>query len=172
MMELCAITDGISHDLDHALAVLAEAGLRHCELQDLWGTRIDNLTDQQVAKVAHLLDTYKVSVACLSPKLFVDFRASTIRATDIAFVAEMDRLRRCVDIAHKLGSPSIRSMSMQREAILHSANGPLSGTTVRSGTALSIFSKRLCGRLKWPVLHWLWRQAFRASSTLRRWGAG
>ncbi|MEI9803419.1 MAG: TIM barrel protein [Pseudolabrys sp.] len=124
MLKISAITDGISEDLDHALAVLSGAGLKHCEIQDLWGKGVGDLTDAEVTKAAQLLERHDVQPVCLSRKLFVGLQAMKIGPTDSAFVTEMDRLRRCIDIAHKLGAPAIRSMSMQREAILYSRNGP------------------------------------------------
>jgi sugar phosphate isomerase/epimerase len=123
-MRLCAITDGVSQDFGRALAVLAETRLAKCEIQDLWGSRIDAVGDTQIAEVQRLLERHEIGVACISPKLFGGLPVSILQTTEPAFQAEINRLKHCLDIAYKLRAPAIRVMSPKREGVLYSRNGP------------------------------------------------
>jgi len=54
-MQLAVITDEIDDNLEHALDVMTEYGVRGVELRQLWGTHVIDLTDDQRAKVRDLV---------------------------------------------------------------------------------------------------------------------
>ncbi len=79
------------------------------------GYRIDAVGDAQIAEVQRLLERYNIDVACISPKLFGGLPVSTLQITEPAFQAEINRLKHCIEIAHKLRAPAIRVMSAKRK---------------------------------------------------------
>ena len=50
MPKLGVITDGISREFEHALAVMNETGLEYAELQYLWEKEVGDLNDAEVSK--------------------------------------------------------------------------------------------------------------------------
>lgn len=54
-MKLAVITDEIDVDLEHALDVMAEYGVRGVELRQVWDTHVIDMTDEQRAKARDLI---------------------------------------------------------------------------------------------------------------------
>ena len=69
-MKLGVITDGISRDLAHALAVMDEFGLAHAELQYVWDKQVGDLDAAERRRVRELLQRHGKPVACLSRHVF------------------------------------------------------------------------------------------------------
>ena len=70
MSKLGVIMDGISRDLEHALQVLTEAGLKYAELQFVWDAEVGDHTDEQINKIKELITKYDVQISCISRHIF------------------------------------------------------------------------------------------------------
>src|SRR6516225_999978 len=57
-LKLSVITDEISQDLDHALAVAHEFGLHYVELRAMWNKNLMDLKEDQVKEASRLLTKY------------------------------------------------------------------------------------------------------------------
>ena len=133
-MRLSVITDGISRDLDHALAVMADHGLREAELQYVRtaeGDReVGDLSDGDRRKVREALAAREMRVPCISRHLFAGQVMATARPGDEEHTRHMEALRRCIAFAHELADlspanepPLVRIMTGRKEAILFGAHG-------------------------------------------------
>ena len=104
-MKLGVICDGISGDLEHSLKVMDEFGLEYAELQFIWEHEIGDHDASQMAKIKALLDQYNKPVSCLSRHIFAGLTTAN-RPGDIDHTRHMDALKRVMEMAHDLASPS------------------------------------------------------------------
>jgi sugar phosphate isomerase/epimerase len=123
-MELGVITDGISRDLKHALAVAREYDLNYAELQYVWDKEIGDHTPSELADIKALLNDYGMKVPCITRHIFTGGTVNmTTKVTDDAYLKQIDSLKRCIGIAKELGSPYTRIFSGRKEMILFGKNG-------------------------------------------------
>ncbi len=127
-MQLAVITDEIDSDLDRALGVMAEYGVRNAELRALWDTHIAELTDAQVRQVQGILAQHQarvVSIASPVCKTHLPGQAApesadgaTHGASDVPFDHQAALLERCIDIAQQLDAPLIRTFTFWKRGLL------------------------------------------------------
>ncbi len=121
-MKLCAITDEISQDFEHALDVLREYGANHAELRGLWGRNISELDDAQVRRAQEALQMRGMHVACLATPFYkcdLDTDEAAVRGRMHLAQArsrkdQMEMLRRCADLAHRFGTRFLRVFTFWR----------------------------------------------------------
>ena len=121
-MKIGVITDGISRDFEHALKVMDEFGLEYAELQFVWDKEIGFLETAEVSRAKKLLKQYGKQVSNICHHIFAGMRM-TSKPGDELHTQHMDRLKRCMEIAHELGSPRVRILSPKKEQILFGAYG-------------------------------------------------
>jgi len=69
-MQLAVITDEIDDDLEHALDVMAEYGVRGVELRQLWNTHVLDLTDDQRARARDLIAQHNMVVVGIATPFY------------------------------------------------------------------------------------------------------
>ena len=117
------IIDGISRDPAHAFAVMGEYGIDQAELQFVWDREVGDLDREQLDRLRELLRSHRMQVSCLSRHVFTALTADN-RPGDPVHLAEMDGLKRVMEMAHAVGSPLVRIFSPRRTAaILWGRNG-------------------------------------------------
>ena len=121
-MKLGVITDGISRDFAHALAVMDEFGLDHAELQFLWDKEVGDLDAAERARAQDLIKRHEKSIACISRHVFAGMPMTT-KPGDALHQQHMDGLKRCIEMAHQFDCPLVRIMSGRKEMILFGAHG-------------------------------------------------
>ncbi len=121
-MKLGVITDGISRDFEHALTVMDEFGLDYAELQFLWDKEIGDLDTGERRRARELLERHGKKVSNICHHVFAGMPMTTAPG-DALHTRHMDTLKRCIEIAHQLGSPLVRIMSGRKEMILWGRNG-------------------------------------------------
>lgn len=121
MTRLGVITDEISEDLEHALAVCTELGIRDIELRSVWNTSIVELPDDDLARVETLLrDGGFATCAIASPflKCHLHGDGEAVGRTHSASATGRDDqwniLRRSLDVAERLDAPLVRAFSFWR----------------------------------------------------------
>jgi sugar phosphate isomerase/epimerase len=113
MPTLSVITDEISPDLDHALAVCVELGISTVELRGIGGANIVERDDEAIATVTDSLNRHGCAVACIaSPFLKCDWWGDD----DAAHEQQLGILRRSLAIAGELGAPIVRTFNFWRAA--------------------------------------------------------
>jgi sugar phosphate isomerase/epimerase len=121
-MKQGVITDGISRDLAHALAVMDEFGLGQVELQYVWDKQVGELGAAERARVRELVQRHGKRVSCLSRHVFAGLTTAN-RPGDAQHDQHMDGLKRVIEMAHELGGPLVRIMTSKKEMILWGAHG-------------------------------------------------
>jgi len=102
MFRLAAITDEISQDFAHALDVCLEYGAVGAEIRSVWDTRVQDLSDKQVAEMKSILADRGMEVCCIaSPFLKCDL------GDEQAYEEHLLLLRRCIEIAHAFGTTNL-----------------------------------------------------------------
>jgi sugar phosphate isomerase/epimerase len=115
---LGVVTNEISQDLQHALKVAAELGIRDVELNTLWGRQVTELTDAELAQVRALLDAHGMRVAVILDGAFKAIPLDAIPApgeleTEM-YRRERQVLERAIAIAHMLGCERVRVFAFRR----------------------------------------------------------
>ena len=123
MARLGVITDGISRELEHALEVMREHGLRHAELQYVWDKEVGDLDDSQIGRVERLVRQYEVEVCCISRHNFAGIGVGQTEVGDAAHSRHMAALGRCIATAKALQCGLVRIMSFRKEMILFGSGG-------------------------------------------------
>ena len=123
MSKLGVIMDGISRDLEHALQVLTEAGLKYAELQFVWDAEVGDHTDEQISKIKELITKYDVQVSCISRHIFGGVFLMGTEIGDETYNFHMEKLKRCILMAKELNTDLVRIMSFRKEMILFGSNG-------------------------------------------------
>lgn len=115
------ITDEISEDIEHVLAVCAEIGIRAIELRSVWGASIVELPDDDLARLERLVRDGGFSVCAIaSPYLKCHFSGDggAVGRTHSATSATRDEqpaiLDRSLEVATRLGAPIVRAFSFWR----------------------------------------------------------
>ncbi|MBT3267726.1 sugar phosphate isomerase/epimerase [Candidatus Poribacteria bacterium] len=122
-MKLGVITDGISRDFAYALAVMEGAGLRHAELQFLWGAEVGDLDAGERRLAAELIDAHGVEIPCVSRHVFGGLSVMDTVESDAAYTEHLDGLKRCIELAQSVACPRVRIMSFRKEMILFGSHG-------------------------------------------------
>lgn len=123
-MRLGVITDGISRDLAHALDVAREYDLGYAELQFVWDKEIGDHDRSELVRIKGLLNDFGMKVPCITRHIFTGGTVQmTTKVTDLAYLQQLDCLRRCIAVAKELGSPLVRIFSGRKEMILFGRNG-------------------------------------------------
>ncbi len=122
-MKLGVITDGISRDLGHALAVMDEFGLEYAELQFIGDKEVGDLDRGERVAALELIRRHDKKVACISRHLFAGMVMATSKPGDALHTRHMEALKRCIDMAHEFDCPLVRIMSGRKEMILWGAHG-------------------------------------------------
>jgi len=125
-MKLSAITDEISQDFEHALAVLQEYGAHGAELRGLWGTNIGDLSDEQVKRAKRALRTAGIAVSCLASPFFkCDMNSSEAAvagrmhlASARSYDQQFQLLERLCQLAHEFETRLIRVFAFWRRGNL------------------------------------------------------
>lgn len=123
MAELGLITDGISTDFEHALKVMSENGLNQAELQYLWDKEVGDFDKNEIDKIEELLKKYKMEVSCISRHNFAGISVHEVNIGDSTYNHHMEKLKECINMAQKLGSPLVRIMSFRKEMVLFGEHG-------------------------------------------------
>ena len=123
MSRLGVISDGISRDLERALRVARDAGLDEIELQFVGEQEVGDFDEEETARVLALLRAARMPVSCISRHVFGGLSVRETEPGGPEHQAHLDKLARCMDLAHRTSCPLVRIMSGRREMILFGANG-------------------------------------------------
>ncbi|MCA9834887.1 MAG: sugar phosphate isomerase/epimerase [Thermomicrobiales bacterium] len=121
MARLAVITDEISDDLTHALAVCSELGIRTVELRVVNGKSIVDHNDESLREIKIQLDEGGFDICNIaSPFLKThlgdgsDTIGNTHGAKELTREQHQDVLKRSLEIAHLLDAPMVRAFSFWR----------------------------------------------------------
>ena len=121
-MKLGVICDGVSRDLAHAVDVMDEFGLTYAELQFVGDHEVGDHSAAEIAQIDALLRDRGKPVSCLSRHVFAGLTTAN-RPGDADHQKHMDALKRVIDMAHVVGSPLVRIMTIRKEQILWGDGG-------------------------------------------------
>jgi sugar phosphate isomerase/epimerase len=123
MAKLGVITDGISRELEHALEVMNEFGLDQAELQFVWEKEVGDLSEAEINRVRDLTRAHRVKVSCISRHIFGGIFIGSVDSDSPVYLAQIEALRRCIDMAKALDCSLVRLMSFRKEMVLFGSHG-------------------------------------------------
>lgn len=123
MARLGVITDGIDRNPAVAVARLRNSGLTDAELQYVGNQEVGDLTASQVREIADLQVRHRLQVTCISRHVFSGMSVFATEVSDPRYLAQLQALHRCIDLAQQLQAPRVRIMSFRKEMILFGDQG-------------------------------------------------
>lgn len=110
MVKLSFINDEASQDFAVAIQIAKEFNLHGLELRSVWEKGPHELTDEEVKRIAMMLNEASLQCPCIASPFFkCDF------GDEEQYKQHMQILRRCIDIAHQLGTELIRVFTFWRK---------------------------------------------------------
>ena len=121
-LKLGVITDEISQDFDHALAVSRELGLQFVELRQMWSKNLMDLKEDEIKEARRLLTKYGLKVSDIaSPFMKVDAPGFTTKEGQrdtfnarFGYKEQPEVLQRAIELAKVLDTDKIRVFSFWR----------------------------------------------------------
>lgn len=104
MWKLTGFADEISRDLDEQIALLNQLGIKHVEFRSAWGTKVLDLTQEQLDDAKAKLDAAGISLSSVGSDI------GKIMITD-PFEDHLVRAAHAVEVAKFFGAPYIRMFS-------------------------------------------------------------
>ncbi|WNR42660.1 sugar phosphate isomerase/epimerase family protein [Paenibacillus roseipurpureus] len=103
-VKLTCFADEISGDLEEQLDVLAQEGLTHLEIRNVWGKNVLELNEEELVQIRKTVDERGFAVSSV---------ASPIGKYPLAedFAPQLEAMHRAVRAAQALGTPYIRIFS-------------------------------------------------------------
>jgi len=121
MPRLGVITDEISEDVEHALAVCGNLGIRDIELRSIWGKSIVDQDEPSVRRVERAIRSGDFRVSCIaSPFLKCHINADVTAIGDTHSATAMSKeehwgiLDRSLELARQFDAPIVRAFSFWR----------------------------------------------------------
>ena len=121
-LKLGVITDEITKDFDHALAVARELGLQFVELRGMWNKNLMDLKEDEIKEARRLLTKYEMKVTDIaSPFMKVDAPGFTTKEGQrdtfnarFGYKEQPEVLERAMELAKVLETDKIRVFSFWR----------------------------------------------------------
>ncbi len=101
---LTGFADEISRDLGEQIDLLTSLGIKHVEFRSAWGTKVLDLTPEQLDRAKGMLDAAGIGVSSVGSDI------GKIQITD-PFEAHLARTAHAVEVAKFFGAPYIRMFS-------------------------------------------------------------
>ncbi len=118
-MKKAIITNQIDMDFDKAAFLAHKWGFQYLEIHSLWGKTIEDLTHDEVDRMAQIINKYHFRVSCLSSTLFLmcplyhdlssieKFNQSFL-TYDNTYENHLNKLEWCIDIGKRINAECIR----------------------------------------------------------------
>lgn len=106
---ISAFGDEIALDFEEQLEALNDLQIPQLDLRKAWGTRVDNLSNEQVKNIVELLDKHNISVACIGSPL------GKYPIQD-SMDSEINKLKRLGEIAPCIKTKNVRIFSYYPQA--------------------------------------------------------
>ncbi len=118
-MKKAIITDQIDMDFDKAVFQAYKWGFQYLEIHSLWGKTIEDLTHDEVDRMAQTINKYHLRVSCLSSTLFLlcplyqdvsslEKFSDSFLTYDDTYENHLNKLEWCIDIGKRISADCIR----------------------------------------------------------------
>jgi sugar phosphate isomerase/epimerase len=122
MFDLAIFADDIDQDLNHALDVIEELGVKWVEIRSAWGTNMVNHTDEKIELIHDTILSRGMRVPCIAAPLFKSrLKGQGEADTELFHAEEQDDmeqqlaiLRRSAELARLFETNLVRSFSFWR----------------------------------------------------------
>jgi sugar phosphate isomerase/epimerase len=119
-------TDEVHSDLETALGVAKELGMRSVELYEFWGKPVVAMDEGEIDRARDLLDQFELSVSAIGSlflKLVLIGNVPIGRIPDhSAFQEDLKILKASIRVAKRVGAPVVRTYSFRRESMVGRGN--------------------------------------------------
>ena len=122
-MKVSVITNGISQDYETCCKVMNETGVQYAELQEVYGKRVELLTEEETLKIKALNEQYGIMPVSVTTHAFAGVGVMDLEIGDAVYEKHMNLLKNGIKIARIVGAPQVRAMPFTKAIVLHGAHG-------------------------------------------------
>lgn len=122
-MKISVITNGISQDYKTCCKVMNETGVQYAELQEIYGKRVELLTEEEAQKIRTLNEQYGIKPVSVTTHAFAGVDVMSLEVGDATYEKHMNLLKNGIKIARIIGAPQVRAMPFTKAIVLHGAHG-------------------------------------------------
>lgn len=122
-MKISVITNGISQDYETCCKVMKETGVNYAELQEIYGKRVEYLTEEEMYQVKALNEKYNIEPVSITTHAFAGIGVMDLDVGDETYEKHLSLLRNGIKFAKIVGAPQVRAMPFTKAIVLHGAHG-------------------------------------------------
>ena len=122
-MKISVITNGISQDYKTVCEVMNKTGVKYAELQEVFGKRVELLTEEEAFEIKKLNEKYGIEVASVTTHAFVGIGVATLEVNDETYNKQMDLLKNGIKVAKIVGAKNVRSMCFAKHMVMNGFHG-------------------------------------------------
>lgn len=122
-MKISVITNGISQDYETCCKVLKETGVQYAELQEVYGKRVELLTEAQAGQIKALNQQYGITPVSVTTHAFAGVDVMGLEIGDETYEKHLNLLKNGIRMAKIVGAPQVRAMPFTKAIVLHGAHG-------------------------------------------------
>lgn len=122
-MKISVITNGISQDYETCCQVMNKTGVKYAELQEIYGKRVEYLTEEEMYRVKQLNEQYDIEPISITTHAFAGVGVMDLNIGDETYEAHMNLLKNGIKFAKIVGAPQVRAMPFTKAIVLHGAHG-------------------------------------------------
>lgn len=122
-MKISVITNGISQDYETCCQVMRRTGIQYAELQEVYGKRIELLTEQEAHQIQKLNMQYGITPVSITTHAFAGVDVMSLEIGDVTYEKHLNLLKNGIKIAKIVGASQVRAMPFTKAIVLHGAHG-------------------------------------------------
>lgn len=122
-MQISVITNGISQNYETCCKIMNETGVQFAELQEVFGNRVELLTEQEAMRIKTLNRQYGITPVSVTTHAFAGIDVMQVETGDMVYEGQMALLRNGIQIAKIVGAPQVRVMPFAKTIVLYGAHG-------------------------------------------------
>ncbi|MCQ5131105.1 hypothetical protein NE562_15675, partial [Butyricicoccus faecihominis] len=98
-MKISVITNGISQDYETCCKILKETGVRYAELQEVYGKRVELLSEEEAQKIKSLNEQYGITPVSVTTHAFAGVDVMSLNVGDETYEKHMALLKNGIRVA-------------------------------------------------------------------------
>ena len=122
-MKVSVITNGISQDYETCCKVMQKTGVQYAELQEIYGKRVELLTQEEAEEIRALNEQYGITPVSVTTHAFAGVDVMSLHVGDETYEKHMALLKNGIRVARIVGAPQVRAMPFTKAIVLHGAHG-------------------------------------------------
>ena len=122
-MKISVITNGISQDYETCCKIMNQTGVQYAELQEVYGKRVELLSEEQAQKIKALSEQYGIQPISVTTHAFAGISVMDLEVNDETYQKHMALLQNGIRVARIVGAKQVRAMPFTKAIVLKGSHG-------------------------------------------------